>query len=508
MKRLILKCFASCLIGITLFSNIVTQTTIITHAEEDYEAEMEARKLLPIESDSYANWPQGPAVGAKSAIVMEANTHTILYEKNIHEEMYPASTTKILTCLLAAETANMSDTVTFSRDAVYTVPSDGSSMGMDAGESITMEQALYGILVGSANEAANAVAEHIAGSVSAFADMMNTRAQELGCQNSHFANANGLFDENHYTSAYDLALIGCEFFSHNNLCRMSSTSNYNIPATANQPDDIWVNSKNKLFKGKTYEYPYLVGSKTGFVSQARQTLVSCAEKDGMKLVCVVFMEETPYQFTDTATLFNYGFDNFTMYNIASNETKYAMGDHNDFFSAGEDVFGNSSNLMEIDPNAFIILPNTVTFDHAESSLSYDDSGSENIIATIDYTYSDQKIGSANIIFSNNQTVTYDFDTPADADFTENNDSPGLAKTVFVNITNIILYIILGASVIILLIFLFTFLKSYHFSPKGRARKRLVQRSKQVRLVKKAKRRKSVSKSSPWNQIKKSKRRKF
>lgn len=507
MKHTFIKCFASCMIGMTLFSNIYPQTAFIAHAEVDYQAEMEARKLLPIDSDSYQNWPQGPAVGAESAIVMEANTHTILYEKNIHKEMYPASTTKILTCLLAAEASNMSDTVTFSREAVYTVPSDGSSMGMDAGESITMEQALYGVLVGSANEAANAVAEHISGSLSSFAELMNKRAKELGCENSHFVNSNGLFDENHYTSAYDLALIGCEFFSHDNLCRMSSTANYNIPPTANQPDDIWVNSKNRLLKGKTYDYPYLVGSKTGFVSQSRQTLVSCAEKDGMKLICVVFMEETPYQFSDTVTLFNYGFDNFTLFNIAANETQYAMSDHNDFFSAGQDVFGDSSSLMEIDPDASIILPNNAVFHDADSSLSYHESDMENVIATIDYTYYGQKIGSADIVFSNKQSASYDFDTPSDFTIMEKNSSDGLAKTIFVNITTIILYIIIGAAVVILLIFLYTFLKSYHFSPKGRSRKRRVQRSKQIRLVRKNKRHSSLSKSSPWNQIKKTRRRK-
>lgn len=187
----------------------------------EYQQQMEERKSLPIQSNEIANWPEGPAIGAESAILMEMNTHTILYSKNIHEEMYPASTTKIMTCLLAAQNCNLDEKVTFSHNAVYGVPSDGSNMGIDEGEVITMEQAMYGILVGSANEAASAVGEHVAEALGkeptqeAFAQIMNDKAKELGCENTHFMNANGLFDENHYTSAYDLALIGCEFLTMN-----------------------------------------------------------------------------------------------------------------------------------------------------------------------------------------------------------------------------------------------------------------------------------------------------
>lgn len=128
--------------------------------------------------------------------------------------MYPASTTKMLTCLIAAERLQMDDTVTFSYSAVHDVPADGSNVGMDEGETITVEQCLYGIMVGSANECASAIAEKVAGSVDAFTDLMNEKAKELGCTDSHFANANGLFREDHYTSAHDLALIGKAFFEN------------------------------------------------------------------------------------------------------------------------------------------------------------------------------------------------------------------------------------------------------------------------------------------------------
>ena len=144
----------------------------LTQAAED-------RKSLPVESNEIENWPNGPLIGAESAIVMEAETGIILYSKNIHEQLYPASTTKILTCLIAAENSSLDEMVTFSQEAVFSVTPGGSHMGMDVGEALTMEEALYGVLVGSANETANAVAEHVGGSIEGFSDLMNKRAAEL-----------------------------------------------------------------------------------------------------------------------------------------------------------------------------------------------------------------------------------------------------------------------------------------------------------------------------------------
>ena len=162
---------------------------------EDLMEAMENRKSLPVQSNEIENWPDGPLIGAEAAIVVEANTGVILYSKNIHEKLYPASTTKILTCLIATENSSLDEIVSFSSNAVFSIEKGSSNMGMDVGQSITMEECLYGILVGSANEVANAVAEHIGGSTEGFAEMMNQKASELGCLDSHFANANGLHND-------------------------------------------------------------------------------------------------------------------------------------------------------------------------------------------------------------------------------------------------------------------------------------------------------------------------
>lgn len=487
----------------SLLCSTILFSSITANADVDYEAEMESRKSLPIQSNEITGWPEGPAIGAEAAILMEMNTHTILYAKNIDKKMYPASTTKIMTCLLAAQNCNLNDPVTFSHDAVYKVPSDGSNMGIDEGEIITLEQAMYGVLVGSANEAASAVGEHVAASLGkeatteAFAVIMNEKAKELGCKNTHFMNANGLYDDNHYTSAYDLALIGCEFFNNEMLCKMSSTPNYNIPPTATQPDDIWINSKNKLLKKRELEYPYLLGSKTGFVSQSRQTLVSGAEKDGMKLVCVVFKEESPAQFEDTVKLFNYGFENFKKLMVDDYETKYSM-DNLDLFDTGSDLFGDSTTLMTMENDSYIILPNTADFDDATSNVTYSDETESNVIATIEYSYSGVPVGTCNITFSDSHPEQFDFSTQGEspAEFSSEQSTQTAIdeieqdsqNIIFINVKKVIIGILIVAGVIILIMVFFSVLSSYSFSPKGQSNKRKKQRNRENRIAKKNARR--------------------
>ncbi|MGN0484234.1 MAG: D-alanyl-D-alanine carboxypeptidase family protein [Lachnospiraceae bacterium] len=289
----------------------------------------EERKSEKVASNQRKGWPKGPAIGAEGACLMDADTGAILYDKNMDEQLYPASVTKIMTGLLAVENSDMKETVKFSANAINSVPWDGANMGMRVGEKLTMEQCLNGVLVHSANEVANGVAEHVAGSMPKFADMMNARAKELGCKNTHFVNANGLFDENHYTSAHDLALIGQAFFSHKELCEMASKSSYTVKKTNKRPEGFTVYSKNKFFNGQ-YTYDTVIGSKTGFTSEARQTLVTCAERDGRKLICVILKEESPAQFEDTMQLFDYGFNEFQNYSIEqAGSVEGLLGDSNE-----------------------------------------------------------------------------------------------------------------------------------------------------------------------------------
>ncbi len=480
----------------------------------DYNAQMEARKSLPIQTNAIPGWPQGPEVGAQAAILMDAETGAILYAKGIDEQLYPASTTKIMTCLLAVENADLSDMVTFSHEAVFSIERGSSNIGMDEGESITLNQALHGILILSANEVANAVGEHVAGDAESFVDMMNAKAEELGCTNTHFMNAHGLHDENHYTSARDLATIARAFFSHDVLANISGMTYCTFEATDTQPDTFTLSTKNLLMEGKEYEYEWLVGSKTGFTSQARQTLVSCAKKDGMELICVVMMEESPCQFTDTIALFDYGFENFQKINIADNETGYTMT-NTGFLESGSDIFGNSKPFISLAEDTYVIVPNSASFEDLTSTLVYDTDYS-NAVAEVQYFYAGNYVGETYVKVSGQTPIVFNetdgslssgnpsseaissevAGTTGDANHTDvevtsevmeeliaeqiaSSDDVSTNKpitnedddTIFINVKVVIIALVVIASIVIGIILFKTISENYHFARRRIARRR-------------------------------------
>lgn len=432
---------------------------------QDLKDAAEERKSLSIQSNQIENWPAGPAIGAESAILLEANTGVILYAKNIDRKMYPASTTKLMTCLLAAQNCQMDEIVKFSHDAVFSIEPGSSNIGIDEGQSMPMEECLYGILVASANEVANAVAEHVAGSMDAFAEMMNEKAAELGCKNTHFVNAHGLFNENHYTSAYDLAIIAKAFFQNELLSKIGNTPSHHFKATSTQPDDFIQRNKHQLITGEI-AYEGIKGGKTGYTDEARQTLVTCAEQNGMKLICVVMKEESPDQFYDTIKLFDYGFANFSVVNVAENETRYSIQNSN-FFNTSSDVFGNSKPILSLNTDSYLIMPKTTSFDQLDSEISYD-TDEENEIAKIDYYYHDAYLGTATIDLAGKAPAAYDF--------TQNSSEGSLSETTEKNIIvvniKIVLLTILAISVLLIAIFVVcSVIKNYNFSNNKGSRKR-------------------------------------
>lgn len=466
MDHKLIKKTLSALCAVSILS-VTFFTSFLTVSATDMLEQAELRKSLPIQSNQIENWPDGPAIGAEAAILMEANTGTILYEKNINERLYPASTTKILTCLIAAEQASLSDVITMSDDAVFSVPVDGSKIYLDVGDQITMDQALQAVLIASANDAANGIAEFIGGSLDGFADIMNKRAEELGCTNSHFVNSNGLHDENHYTTAYDLATIGRAFFSNELLCKYASTKRLHLEPTDTQPKDIIENSKNKLYSGMEYEYEYLVGSKTGYTDQSRQTLVSCAEKNGMKLICVILKEESPYQYEDTISLFDYGFGNFQIVNIAESDSEYVINNAN-FFTTNNDIFGSSKPILALNEKDYIILPNTADLKDVQSSISYDVT-EENQIALINYTYNGVPVGSVSVDLAADSVFSYQFDSAANEMETESTDAEE-DNIIFVNVKTILLWVLGISGGLIAVFFLRAIINNYHFSRKRRPHK--------------------------------------
>jgi len=450
-------------LGLGIFASFFQNMTLPILAdslnEGTYEEQEEARRALPIESNETIDWPTGPEVGAQAAILMEAGTGTILYAKNIHEALYPASTTKILTCLIAAEKCSMDETVTFSYEAVSSVPSDGSNAGIDAGQQLSVEDCLKCILVVSANEVCNGLAEHIAGSESGFVQLMNERAVELGCVDSHFANTNGLHDEAHYTSAYDLALITREFFKNELLAKIAGMRQLHLLPTEKQPDEILVNTTNRIIR-KEIPYEYYMGGKTGYTDPAHSTLVSCAEKDGMRLICVVLKEDAPDQYDDTISLFEYGFHNFKKVSVADHETNYRI-DGASFFSTTNDIFGNSKPILALNSSDYLVLPTTTAFDEVDSELSYDVSNSD-ILAQITYTFHGVDVGKASIDFVSDARSTYDFDSQLVSELdTYTTDHSEDRHIIFINVKKIIFWIAVIFGTILLIMGCHAFLINYN-----------------------------------------------
>ena len=410
-------------LGALVLAAGVLSSSFPAQATSVIEENILENQSITVESNYRENWPTGPIVSAGSAILIEAETGTILYEKNIHSQEYPASTTKILTTLIAMETCAMDEMVTFSYKATHDIDPGSNHIGMDAGEQLPMEDCLKAILIRSANEVSFAVAEHIAGeSWENFAPIMNERAKELGCLNSNFVNPNGLPNEEHVTTAYDLAMIGRAFFDNELLCKMTLTKQLHLYPSEGQPDEIWENNHMSLIPGKEYAYEYLVGCKTGYTNAARSTLVSCAEKDGMKLICVVLRDENPYQYEDTIALFEYGFNNFTKQNIAENETRYTIGNEAPF-SSDQDIFGSSKPILYLNTEDYVVLPKTAAFGDMQTSISYDTSSPKDA-ATITYTYSGVPVGTASIQLTGDALVDYEFESvDADSNATGDKNSP-------------------------------------------------------------------------------------
>lgn len=269
-----------------------------------------------------------PDTYSSACLLMEESTGKILYSKNANSIMYPASTTKIMTAILTLEKCNLSDTAVVSHNAVFSIPSGYSTASLVEGEVLTIEQLLNVLLIPSANDAAVVLAEHIAGSVEAFSDMMNSKAVELGCLNTHFVNPNGIHNENHYSTAYDLALIGKYAMQIPTFKEISSKTRYTLPITnAYSKEDRIFNTTNDLIKPNysssptNYYYKYATGGKTGYTDPAGQCIVATATKDNISLIAVTlhgdFTEDNLSQRAlDCKALFEYGFNNFSMVSIA------------------------------------------------------------------------------------------------------------------------------------------------------------------------------------------------
>ena len=390
------RIFTIILTGFLAFS---APASVAFAAEEVEDAE-------EISAEETGYWPIGPDVAASSAVVMEYSTGTILYEKNPTDAHYPASITKIMTGLLTVENGGLQDTLVFSEDSIR--KTEGSGIARDIGEEMTVEQTLYGMMLESSNECAYALAEHVSGSIEAFADKMNERVKEIGCKNTHFSNPHGLHDENHYTCAYDMALISKEAFSNDEFRKVVGTKTYTIPFTNKHKDEETYlrNHHEMLYPLKTnkYVYPYCIGGKTGYTSDANATLVTYAEKDGMTLICVVMdAPQSSDNYVGTTALLDFCFDNFQLLNVSENEEDFA-----EISNTGE--LSEDLDFFSLSPAGSVVLPKTAAFSDLKREVSYENLEGENVVARLNYSYENRNVGSTDIVMATPDTEEFQFTT--------------------------------------------------------------------------------------------------
>ncbi len=492
--------FLAAALGLAMLGSVCLQPITahaITAAEKEAaeQAERERQEAYNklIDSNQVENWPQGPQIYAESAVVIEASTGTILYNKDMDQVNYPASITKIMTALLTVENCAMDEVVTYSYYATHSIEVGSSSIGTTEGEELTVEESLYALLLMSANECGNGLAEHIAGSVEAFADMMNAKAAELGCTNTHFVNPHGLPDDNHYTTAHDMALILKAALQNEHFVRIAGTAKYNMRAT-NKDDEITYMTNHHYmiapYRGVTrYLDDTVIAGKTGYTDLAMGTLVTAAERNGMTLL-VVTMHTRPTGvygtplFDDTALLLDYASENFSKLNVAANETNFSL-ENSGFFHTGSSIFGQYKPLIEIDRNDDIILPNGASFSDASPELIFADNEDSNLLATLKYTYYGKPIGSASIRLAESKVQEFTFDKETGEEDTSG-DTKNTEPKRFIKI-NVRLILILAAIAAVLLLFLLIFrrlTRSFHISlnliSRERRRRRRKRRSRRSR----------------------------
>ena len=379
---------------------------------------------MPMTAFAKPDWPSDTGIESEAGIVMDADSGAVLFGQNIHVQKAPASITKILTALVVIENSSLDDTITFSHDAVYNVEDgSGNKNSIEEGDTLSVRDCLYLLLMRSSNQAANALAEHVGGSRDGFVKMMNEKTAELGCENSHFANPSGLNDDTQLTSVYDMALIASAAYKNDTLLTISKDKSYRLPATKNNPDGVTIQPEHKLLITTDTEspnyYPYAVAGKTGYTSIAGQTLVTYAIKDDRRQIAVTMKSTQATHYQDTIALMDFGFLRFKNVNISENETAYTSGDQP--VQIGDNSYQPSD--LTMDTLAVITLPKDASFADAEKTVVTDlpEDAPQGAVALLSYKYNDRKIGQVYLISAsaaeaeaNGETASDDGNTASDS----------------------------------------------------------------------------------------------
>lgn len=450
-------------------------------------------------ADGEQNWPAYPDIYAETGVLIEASTGAVLYDKDCHKKMYPASITKILTTLIALENGNLSDMVEYYHYDIYSLESGAAHIARQEGELLSLKDSLYAVMLKSANEAANAVAEYVARksdayaqkiaelkasgqeydeskvAISVFADMMNARAKEAGATDSHFANPHGLFLEDHYTTCYDMAMITRAAAANDEFLKIESNTTYTIPATNKQSETLPIANRHQMmFPNNPVYYEGILGGKTGYVDQSGTTLVTFARRNGMTLISVVMRSNSANVYNDTKLLLDYGFNNFSLSNVSENEKNFSFSNSTNKLDT---VFGSSTPLIELGTEGNVVLPKGVTLADCKSELDFLDSSeqTDGKIANIAYYYADKNVGGTSLVLNSNDN-SFEFGPKKN---TKSNTNKSKKGSININIW-ILLTIVIIIAVIILVIRYTRVIQNFNRKRRRRSRRRRRQKRSGIR----------------------------
>ena len=471
------------LISTILIVSLLSSSIVVSYSDEMTTTE--------------SSWPVYPNIYADAGIVIEASTGTILYEKNSNNQMYPASITKIMTALLALEKTNPNDIIEFSHYSVYSLEAGAAHVSMDEKELLPFNDCLYAILLASANEVSNAVGEHIARqqpeytqkieqlqasgqkynesvvAIQLFSDMMNARAKECGAINTNFCNPHGLFDENHYTTCYDMAMITREAIKNDQFLKVESQTSYILPTTNLKSETQAIANRHKmLFPLNSVYYEGILGGKTGYVDQSGNTLVTFARRNGMTLISVIMKSNSENVYKDTKLLLDYGFNNFSLSNISQNEVNFTSSNYS-LLGDNSSIFSTSSTLIKMNSDDNIVLPNGVNFEQCTSTLNFQEEDND-IFATLEYRFADKSVGSTTLTVNTEKETGFNFGPTVDEEIKK--------ETTNDDYITINIWVVLGVIVVILfIIFVLYYLKStYVYRKRRRYRRGLNKKRKRIR----------------------------
>lgn len=422
--------------------------------QKEYEEKLKKAYELPVQTNELKGWPQAVGTYGDAAIVMDAESGAILYAKNMDKQEYPASITKLLTALLVYEYEAMDLTVEITSECQECLGAGYAHIGSDVGDVLTMEQAMHAMLLASSNDIAYAIGETVAKAQGEeyawFIDEMNRKCKELGGVNSNFINTNGVFDETHYSCAFDMALIGRALFDYPEFFELCQTLQYTIPACETSEEHVFQQKHEMLIPGDSDYYEYVIGGKTGYTTEAQNTLVTMADDGNLKLVCVVLYEYPGHVYTDTRALLDYGFANFSNVDLS-----------------GEPELAKLEGLPE---KVCATLPAGITIDDLQQDIS-----SEGDYTYIEYEYEGTPVASYMIDYQELEEIAaaeqaeIEAKEAAEAEAKKQERNDAISKVLK----------IAGAAAVVLIIILVAFL-SYARAQKEKQRKERLRRKREAR----------------------------